>query len=414
LNIAFYSHYFSPEIGAPSARVHELAHEWISAGHSAHVITCFPNHPGGKVYPGYTAGRYMHERMDGIDVHRHWTYVTPNTGIVKKTLGHLSFLPSAMLFSDRHLPELDVAIGTSPTFFAAGAAAALGRRRRIPFIMDVRDLWPAIFVDLGILRNRQLIGLLERLELALYAEAARVVTVTESFRRNLIQRGVPSGRVITIPNGADLDTWIPGAASEELRRSLGLTGRFVVLYLGNHGISQRLGQVLDAAERLKDRPDIQFLLVGDGPEKEALVTRARGAALPNVQFHAPVDKRGVKDFYALADAGLVPLRDVPLFDTFIPSKMFELMAMARPMVASVRGESADILNRSGAAIVVPPEDGAAIAAAALGLFENRARADAMGRAGREFVAAHYSRRALASTYAGVMSDAINEFRARAR
>ena len=169
MNIAYYSHYFAPEIGAPSARIYDLARQWLSFGHRVEVVTCFPNHPLGKMYPGYSSRPYMRENLDGIVAHRHWTYVTPNEGFIRKTLGHVSYLPSAFLLSTRRLQEPDVVIGTSPTFFAAMAAAAAGVRRRIPFIMEVRDLWPAVMVELGVLRNRLMIRALERLEMSLSA-----------------------------------------------------------------------------------------------------------------------------------------------------------------------------------------------------------------------------------------------------
>lgn len=140
MRIAYYSHYFTPEIGAPSARIHEFARQWLALGHAVEVVTSFPNHPTGKLYPGYRPGLRMHENIDGIDVYRHWTYITPNKGFVRKTIGHISFLPSARLFTNRRLAIPDIAIGTSPTFFAAMAAASLADRHRIPFVMEVRDL----------------------------------------------------------------------------------------------------------------------------------------------------------------------------------------------------------------------------------------------------------------------------------
>src|SRR5437879_4898829 len=160
MNIAYFSHYFTPEIGAPSARIYDLARQWLQTGNRVSVVTCFPNHPTGHLYPGYRSGRYLRESLDGIDVHRHWTYVTPNKGFVKKTLGHLSYWPLSAFISGRHLESPDVAIGTSPTFFAAIAAAGFARRRRVPFIMEVRGLWRGIFVRLGLLRNRQWIDLM--------------------------------------------------------------------------------------------------------------------------------------------------------------------------------------------------------------------------------------------------------------
>lgn len=409
MNIAYYSHYFAPEIGAPSARIYDLAKEWLNEGNQVEVVTCFPNHPGGKLYPGYSPRRYMHERLDGIDVHRHWTYITPNEGFIRKTLGHVSYLPSALALSTRHLRKPDVVIGTSPTFFAAMAAAATAMRRRIPFIMEVRDLWPAVMVELGVLRNRQIIRALERLEMSLYARATRVVTVTESFRRNLVGRGVRAEKVATIPNGADVEFWHPLEPKPELRSELGLDGRFVVLYIGAHGISHALARVLESACELQERAPVSFLFVGEGAEKEHLVRRAREMKLMNVQFLDAVAKDAVRDFYALADVCLVPLRDIPLFETFIPSKMFEMMAMAKPIVASLRGEAAEILRRSGGATVVEPEDSRAIAQAILRLYEHQDEAHEMGRRGRRFVVENYSRRALAERYLKVIESAVDEY-----
>jgi glycosyltransferase involved in cell wall biosynthesis len=406
MKIAVYSHYFVPEIGAPSARIYDLSREWIAHDHDVQVVTCLPNHPTGVIYPGYSKRLYQREEIAGIDVHRTWSYVTANKGFLKKTIGHVSFHPSSIVSSLRRARS-DVYIGTSPTFFAAMAAARVAALRRRPFVMEVRDLWPAVFVELGVLKNRMLIGALEKLELSLYARAARVVTVTDAFRQNLIDRGIPAEKVKTIPNGADMEFWTGTADDHGLRHRLGLQGKSVALYIGAHGISQALRAILAAAERLKDRHDIVFLFVGEGAEKEMLVETARREGLENVRFLDPVGKEEVRDYYALADLALVPLRNIPLFDTFIPSKMFEIMAMATPIVGSIRGEAAGILERSGGAIVVPPEDAAAIAAAVSALADDSERRRAMGTSAREFVRAHYSRQALAAQYLEVLDEAVS-------
>jgi glycosyltransferase involved in cell wall biosynthesis len=286
----------------------------------------------------------------------------------------------------------------------------MAKRSGVPFIMEVRDLWPAIFVELGVIRNPRLIRWLERWEMALYRRATKVVTVTESFRRNLIERGVPDEKVVTVPNGADEEFWRPMERPRDLAQALGLNDSFVVLYIGAHGISHALSRVLDAAQELRSHPKIRLVFVGDGAEKARLVEQARQQRLANVQFLDAVDRNEVRQFYALADVCLVPLRDVPLFETFIPSKMFEIMAMSRPIVASVSGETADILQQSGAAIVVRPEDSRAIAESILHLYRNRNEARAMGEAGRDFVVRNYSRRSLAAAYLEIMEEAIAEHR----
>ena len=409
MNIAYFSHYFTPEVGAPSARIYDMAQCWLAQGDQVEVVTCFPNHPSGQIYPGYHLARYQPEWLHGISVHRNWTYVTANQGFLKRTLGHVSLWPSARFHSERHLIGPDVAIGTSPTFFAAMAAAGAARRRQIPFIMEVRDLWPAVFVDLGVIRNRYLIWLLGQWEMSLYRQANQIVTVTEAFRQNLIDRGISAKKVHTIRNGADLDFWQPKSAPDKLRAELGLIDKFIVLYIGTHGISQALQQVLNAAKELAVEKQIHFLFVGNGAQKAALQQQAKEQHLQNVTFHDSVTKEVVADYYALSDVCLIPLRNIPLFDTFIPSKIFEVMAVERPIIGSVRGEAAEILRKSHSAIVVEPEDYAALAAAIRTLYQQPERRKQMGGDGRRFVAAHYSRCALASEYKAVIQSAIERF-----
>jgi len=264
---------------------------------------------------------------------------------------------------------------------------------------------------LGILKNHIIINMLECMELALYKLAVRVVTVTDSFRQNLISRGVPPSKIITIPNGADIAYWQPVKPDAELKHKLGLEHKFVVLYIGAHGISHALGRILESAERLKPFSDIHFLFVGEGAEKSQLIRQAQRSRLENVTFLDPVDKERVKALYSIADVCLVPLRNITLFNSFIPSKMFEMMAMGRPIVASLSGESADIVNKSGSGIVVEPENAEAIAQAILHLFQNQEEVKAMGGRGRQFVCENYSRRIFALQYARVAEEAIQDFQA---
>jgi hypothetical protein len=368
------------------------------------VVTCFPNHPAGDIYPGYRRGVYLREAMDGIDVRRLWTFITPNKGVVKRTIGHISFATSAILADPWLGGDTDVVIGSSPTLFSAVAAARAAAHRGVPFVMEVRDLWPASITELGVIRSRAMLAPLEWLEMALYREASGIVTVTEAFRQNLIERGIAAKNICTVPNGADVSFWQPQlGARDALRRRLRLDDRVIVLYIGAHGISQRLATVLRAAEWLRDDRSFAFVFVGEGAEKAELMQRAADAKLDSVHFFDPVDKAGVRDFYAAADICLVPLRDIALFSSFIPSKMFEILAMKRPIVASLRGEAASILETSGGAIVVPPEDDAAIAAAIRRLRDTTAREET-GRAGAAFVAMHYSRAALAARYAAFLDE----------
>ena len=405
MRICIVCHYFWPEISAPSARLKEMAEAWVAAGHEVTAVTNFPNHPSGEIQAGYRGKHFLEERVDGIRILRCRTYATPNTGILKKTLGHLVFAWNVTRQAARHLAGTDVILVSSPTLFSAVGALRLGRRLGCPYVLEVRDLWPAIFVELGVLKNPLLIRALERLELFLYHRSRSVVAVTQAFADDIASRGIDKDKIAVIRNGVDLARFEPGEKSAAVAREFGVEGRFVVLYIGAHGISHGLGAVLEAARRLEQEPDVHFLFVGEGAEKEALVQRAREMNLANVSFHPAQPRDRVADLYRLADVCLVPLRNIPLFRTFIPSKMFEIMGSGRPIVAAVEGEAAEILAESRAARIAPPEDAAAIAAAILELKKDPALRDELARNGREFAMKHYDRRELARRYLEILVQA---------
>jgi glycosyltransferase involved in cell wall biosynthesis len=338
------------------------------------------------------------DEIDGVAVFRCRSYVAANRGILRKTLGHLSFMVTGWSGLSRAARESapDVVIASSPTFFAVVTAWAWCARRRVPFVFEVRDLWPAVFVELGVLRNRFAIAVLEALEVFLYRRAALVVTVTRAFRDAITRRGIPEERVGVITNGVDEQRFRPAQGSVARRPSL--AGRFVVLYLGAHGISHALTRILDAAELLRDLPDVLFAFVGDGAEKAALIESARVRGLTNVLFEDSVPKDDVLAWYHESDVALVPLRDVPIFHTFIPSKMFELLAAGIPIVASVAGEARALLTESGGAVVVDPEDAGAIASAIRLLHAEPSLRRQLVERGHPWVLANATRRSLGERY----------------
>jgi glycosyltransferase involved in cell wall biosynthesis len=399
------THYFPPETGAPQARLSGLAATWAADGDKVTVLTGMPSHPTGVVPPQYRGAIRRRERRDGYHVVRTWLYATPNEGFVRKTLGHLSFMASSVLLGARACGPADTVVVSSPTFFSIGAAWALARLKRARFVVEVRDLWPAIFVELGILTNRRVIRLLERLELAAYAAADQVVVVSEGFRENLIGRGVPPAKVHTIRNGADISRFSASAAADPgVRARLGAgPDDCLVLYAGTHGISQGLSTVADAAAQLADRP-VRFAFVGDGADKRRLEQRVADLGLGNVALLPGVPNAEMPGLLAAADICLVPLRQVPLFAAFIPSKMFEYLAAGKAVIGSVAGEAAQLLREAGA-LVVPPEDSAALADAIRALAADPDRRAAMGQAGRSF-ARRYDRAALAREYRKVLDQAV--------
>jgi glycosyltransferase involved in cell wall biosynthesis len=402
VRILLVTHYFPPETGAPQARLSALARTWAADGDTVTVLTGMPNHPTGVVQPGYRRAIRRREVRDGYRVVRTWLYATPNEGVVRKTLGHLSFMVTGLLFGTVGTGRADVVVVSSPTFFSIGAAWALARIKRARLVVEVRDLWPAIFTELGVLTNHRIIRLLERLELAAYAAADQVVVVSEGFRDNLIGRGVPPGKVHTIRNGVSLDEFDPAAGSDPaVRTHLGAApGDCLVLYAGTHGISHGLPAVAAAAARLAGQP-VHFAFVGEGADKPKLARTVTELGVRNVTMRPAVPHQDVPGLLAAADICLVPLRDLPLFATFIPSKMFEYLAAGKAVVGSVSGEAAQILREADAAVVAP-EDGAALARTIGELAADPERRLAMGRAGRRYAEHACDRVTLASQYRKIL------------
>jgi glycosyltransferase involved in cell wall biosynthesis len=409
MRVLMVTHYFPPETGAPQARLSGLAATWAADGDQVTVLTGMPNHPTGVLPPRYRRAVLRRERTDGYRILRTWLYATPNEGVARKTLGHLSFMLSSVLLGAWASGPADVVLVSSPTFFSILSGWALARLKRARFVVEVRDLWPAIFVELGVLTNRRVIALLERLELATYAAADEVVVVSQGFRDDLIVRGVPAAKVHVIRNGVDPDRFDPQAAPPTTSRTA-LRARLgagpddcLVLYAGTHGISQGLRTVADAAARLEGQP-IRFAFVGDGADKRRLAQRVSELGLRNVKLLPGVPSGEVPALLDAADVCLVPLRDLPLFGTFIPSKMFEYLAAGKAVIGSVRGEAAQILAEAGA-VVLPPEDSGSLAAAVAALAADPELRVLIGKAGREFVERNFDRAHLARQYRAILARA---------
>jgi glycosyltransferase involved in cell wall biosynthesis len=245
----------------------------------------------------------------------------------------------------------------------------------------------------------------------LYRQADRIVVVTDSFSSRLRERGVAANKIDVVKNGVDLERFVPGSRDTPLRARLGLAGKFVVSYVGTHGMAHGLDRVLDVAAALRPQNQIRVLFVGEGAERRRLQARAKAEALDNVLFLGPLPRDAMTEVYATSDLCLVPLRKTELFQSVLPSKIFEILAMARPLLLSVDGEARALVEASGAGVYVPPEDASAMAETILRLAQDPAACRAMGDRGRAYVAEHFDRKRLAVRYLGILQAVATRERA---
>jgi len=373
VKILFLSENFPPESNAAATRVYERAIYWVKWGHQVTVITSQPNFPEGKLFAGYANKRHE-ETMDGMRIIRVRTYIAANKGVAHRTLDFLSFMVTGFLAGLRE-PRPDVVVATSPQFFAAVAGWAIGAVRRIPFVFELGDLWPASITAVGAMKKSFALSLVEKFELFLYRRSAAVVALTRSFKDDLMARGIAGGKIAVVINGVDLSRYAPRDRDADLASQHGLTGKFVVGYVGTHGMAHALGNVLDAAELLKKsgndkaRDDIRFLLAGAGAERDTLMADAVARGLDNVIFMERQGKEAMPRVWSLCNVALVHLKNSPVFAGVIPSKIFEAQAMGLPiLLAAPGGEASEIIRVDKAGLHVDAQNPRALLDGVLDLY----------------------------------------------
>jgi glycosyltransferase involved in cell wall biosynthesis len=404
MRIVFFSHYYPPEVNAPASRTSEHCRAWAKAGHDVTVVTCAPNHPRGEVYPGYKNRLIQGETIDGVRVVRLWTFLAANEGFLLRTLNYVSYLVAVMVA----LPWLrrpDVVVSTSPQFFCGLAGLVARTVWRVPWVLEIRDLWPESIVTVGAMRKGITVRLLERLEALAYRRADRIVAVTDAFVAHIGQRsGGRHGRIAVIKNGVDLGLFKASADGADIKRALGLEGKFIAAYVGTHGMAHGLETILEAAERVKNDPRIVFLLVGDGAERARIERLKHEMGRDNVVLLGQQPKAAMPGIWAATDASLILLRRNDLFRKVIPSKMFEAMAMRRPIILGVEGEARELLEAACAGIGVTPESADQVAAAVLRLADDPALAALLGAQGLDHVRAYFDRAKLAQRYLDLLQE----------
>ncbi len=352
--ILFLTHYFPPEVNAPANRTFEHCREWASE-FDITVITNFPNHPDGKLYPGYKNKLIGRELIDGINVIRLWTFVTPNEGFVLRTINYIIYMILSVLYISVTAVKFDLLIATSPQFFCGLAGGISAKIRRKPFVLEIRDLWPESIIAVGALKNKTIIKILEKIEMWLYKSSTRIVSVTESFKENLNNRGIDEKKIKVFYNGVSIDIFEKGNKISDPALSNWLSGGFIVGYIGTIGMAHALSTFIYAAEELQES-DVKFVIVGSGAEREKLERIISEKKLMNIKIFPIQPKTEIPPIINSLNLFAVHLKKNPLFKTVIPSKMFEGMIMKKAVLMGVEGEAARILEQSGGGILFEPEN----------------------------------------------------------
>lgn len=405
MKILYISQYYPPEMGAPAARVSELARQWQRRGHEVTVLTAFPHHPHGTKRPEDRGVLTRRESDQGIDIVRTYVYAARNSGFLLRIVSYLSFMISAIVIGTFRVGKPDVVIATSPQFFTAIAGWWMALVKRVPFVFEVRDLWPESIVTVGAMRDSLAIRQLKRTAAWLYETCDQLVTVGDGYRRRIVDTyGVSESKIEVVTNGVDLKLFQHDEqARQEIRTKHGWQDQCVALYLGTHGMAHALDSVLRSAKELAGKAPVRFVFVGDGAEKPKLLQMAAELGLDNVEFLPPVQKDLVVKYYAAADLCLVPLRKVDLFTDVLPSKLFEIMGMSKPIVLSVDGEARKVVEQAEAGVFVEPENHVALAETLVRLHQAADERTRMGVSGRRFVERYYDRNVLADNYLSLLN-----------
>jgi colanic acid biosynthesis glycosyl transferase WcaI len=407
VKILYVSQYFPPEMGAPAARAAELSRHWARMGHHVTVLTGFPNHPTGMVPEAWRARlRRLHytETVDGVKVVRTWLWPLPNRKAHERIRNYMSFCLSAAM-SGLALQRPDVIIATSPQLLVALAGWWLAFWKRVPFVFEVRDLWPESLAAVGAGSEADLLHrTLGAIAGFLYRRADLIVVVTPAFKEHLMRYWkVPVGKISIVENGVETDLFRLDPAGAEVRMRLHMEDRFLICYIGTIGNAHGLETLIDAAENLKTAmARAMFLVVGEGAEKERIVELAAIRGLTNVHFLGQQPRETIPAYVSSADICLVMLKKTELFKTVIPTKLLEYMACERPVVVAVDGQARGIVEEAGAGVFVEPGSSEALVSAIVELAGDDDRRRKMGANGRRYIVDRCSREKTAKDYITVL------------
>ena len=357
MRILFLTDNFPPETNAPATRTYEHCLKWINMGYKVTVITCFPNFPKGRVFEGYINKLYQKENIDGITVIRVWSYIAENNGFVKRIIDYVSYAVTSFLFG--LFVKTDLIIATSPQFFTAISGRMLSFFFIFPWVMEVRDLWPDSIAAVGSMNKSSIpLKVLKKIEHHLYLSASKIVVVTDSFKKYIIkEHKIKPEKVGVFKNGVLISNFKKPKPNDvmTLKESLGLKNKIVISYLGTHGLAHGLKFILESISKISN-PDLHFLFIGDGAEKENLIKYSKTLHSKNFTFLESVTKSEIPLYIEISDFSLVNLKKSGEFKNVIPSKIFENIAMYKPILLGVEGESKKLINDHQVGVCFEPEN----------------------------------------------------------
>ena len=353
MKLLFLTDNFPPEVNAPATRTFEHCREWAKSGIDVTVITCFPNFPEGKLFKGYKNRLYKIEETEGIKVVRVFTYITANEGFLKRTIDYISFGVAAFIAG--LFITTDLIIATSPQFFAAVWARRLAFVKRKPWVMEVRDLWPETIKTVGAMKDNFVIRYLEKQEMRLYNSASHIITVTDTFKERISERGIKPDKISVVKNGANHSLYTLRNKNQKILSELVLDNKFIVGFIGTLGMAHKLDFIIEASEKIKD-PSIHFLFVGAGAEKKNLEKLVQKKKVKNATLLGMISKEAVPEYLSILDVSLITLKKCETFKTVIPSKIFESSAMGKPILLGVDGEARRMIESYPAGLYFEPEN----------------------------------------------------------
>ena len=407
MKILFISDNFYPESNAPAKRTYEHAIEWLKLSHNVTVITGNPNFPKGKIFEGYKNKLFQTEYKDDITIKRVWTFIASNKGFLLRIIDYMSFMFTSFisaLFVKKH----DIVIATSPQFFTAISGWMISVFKRIPFVLEIRDLWPESIVAVGAMKeNNFFIKLLHKLACFLYKRADVIVCVTNSFKKELIALSIDDSKIVVIENGMNTDKLIaPNQSIDQIMKKYEFNNNdFIISFIGTIGMAHGLDVVVNAAKKIKDK-NIKFLIIGEGAEKEKIIQRVKNETIDNVSILDSISWQEIININQVVSINLIHLKKNDLFKKVIPSKIFESMVMKKPIILGVDGESREILKNANCGFFMTPEDENSLIENIDKLQSDKDLLNSMGKNGYNFVINRYNRSKLAKKMIEFISNKV--------